>query len=163
MRCFRSNHVHLPFHWAEYWDSFKGYFVRHDLSVLGREASKEDNPDLFVIQLGHQGGDTCLHPTPARAMTVVAPNGIHGTRIRYCKCSSSPDHLEQLMSARLFPGTFRDPGTVFTFELLHAHHVQNLECSLSAYGFVNTLARLTDNSVIVNVPVCVFVSFTAAI
>ncbi|KAJ7826688.1 hypothetical protein B0H14DRAFT_2290289, partial [Mycena olivaceomarginata] len=105
--CFIEEHTHSPFHWAEVWDTTRGFFVRHDISKLDH-----------VIQLGHQG-ETCPSPSPVRLFTVIESNGLHSTKLAFCGCREQPpDKIGQLMRARLFPATTRDPHSAFTISML---------------------------------------------
>lgn len=137
--CFLTAHRQIPFHWARVWDDKKGFFVRRDISTL--------RPHGYAIHLGHHGDDC---PNPASDMDlffhVVDMNGIHNTKIRFCNCAGSQDRLEQLMEIQLFPATVKRPTMAFTFAVLHQFHLQHLESKISAYDFIGTLRRLTDNA-----------------
>ncbi|KAF7327107.1 CxC2 domain-containing protein [Mycena kentingensis (nom. inval.)] len=133
--------MNSPFHWAEVWDAERGFLVRNDISQLGH-----------VIQLGH-GGDMCPESSGGYLFTVVDVNGIHSTRVAFCGCREyPPNKLRQLMAARLFPASARDPGTAFTINLLKQFQLHNLESKKSAYDFLKALRRLTDNCFTADVP-----------
>ncbi|KAJ7127477.1 hypothetical protein C8R46DRAFT_1235584 [Mycena filopes] len=133
--CFVQSHVRNPFHWAEVWDELQGFFVRHDISKLGH-----------VIQLGHNG-DPCPSPCGERIFTIVDENGIHSTRLAFCGCHElPPNKVKQLMRARLFPATTRNPETAFTFKMLKGFQLHNLESKKAAYDYLGAIRRLTDNS-----------------
>ena len=59
----------------------------------------------------------------------------------------------QLMMAGLFPATFRNPKTAFTFQVLEEFHLDNLECKTTPSQFFSRLRRITNdefpNSVLV--------------
>lgn len=137
--CFITAHRERPFHWARVWDEEKGFFVRRDISTL--------RPHGYAIHLGHHGDDC---PNPASDIDlffhVVDTNGIHNTKIRFCRCAGSPDRLAQLVKCDLFPATVKRPTMAFTFAVLHQFHVQHLESKISAYDFIGSLRRLTDNA-----------------
>ena len=106
-QCFVEAHIHNPFHWAEVWDTLQGFFIRHDISKLDH-----------IIQLGHNGKQ-CPSPCGERLFTVVDDNGIHSTRLSFCGCKEiPPNKIKQLMHARLFPSTTREPQTPFTINML---------------------------------------------
>lgn len=140
--CFVEAHLRNPFHWAEVWDTIQGFFVRHDISKLDH-----------VIQLGHKG-QPCPSPCGGGMFTVVEDNGIHSTRLSFCGCHElPPDKPKQLMRARLFPATTREPQTAFTFNMLKRFQLHNLESKKAAYDHLGAIRRMTDNSFTADVPV----------
>lgn len=142
--CFVDAHMRNPFHWAEVWDTLQGFFVRHDISKLGH-----------IIQLGHNGRP-CPSPCRAGLFTVVDDNGIHSTRLSFCGCHElPPNKTRQLMRARLFPATTREPQTAFTVNMLKRFQLHNLESKKAAYDYLGAIRRLTDNSFTADVPVSV--------
>lgn len=138
----------MPFHWAYVWDDKLGFFERKDFSAIGG-----------TIYLGHNGDD-CPNPSPEMHFTVATTNGIHATLLRYCQCIGGPRSVlkRQLMKARLFPGTMRDPRTAFTFSLLKNFHLHNLESKKAAYDYLGAITRLTDNVCTADVPVSLALS-----
>ena len=142
--CFVDSHIRNPFHWAEVWDFDRGFFVRHDISKLGH-----------TIQLGHRGGP-CSAPSGQTLFTVVATNGVHTCHLAFCGCSEGrPNKIKQLMQARLFPATTREPHAAFTISLLKEFQLHNLESKKAAYDYLAALRRLSDNSFTADVPVCI--------
>jgi hypothetical protein len=59
----------------------------------------------------------------------------------------------QLMLAGLFPATFRNPKTAFTFRVLEDFHLDNLECKTTPSQFFSRLRRLTNDEFPNSVPV----------
>jgi hypothetical protein len=59
----------------------------------------------------------------------------------------------QLMMAGLFPATFRNPKTAFTFRVLEDFHLDNLECKTTPSQFFSRLRRLTNDEFPNMVPV----------
>ena len=59
----------------------------------------------------------------------------------------------QLMAAGLFPATFRDPKTAFTFWVLEEFHLDNLECKTTPNQFFSRLRRLSSDEFPNAVPV----------
>ncbi|KAJ6550379.1 hypothetical protein DFH09DRAFT_1501297 [Mycena vulgaris] len=53
---------------------------------------------------------------------------------------------KQLLAVRLFPATFKQPQTAFTFTVLKQFHIQSLASKKSAYEYVEALCKLTDNA-----------------
>jgi hypothetical protein len=123
--CFVETHIRNPFHWAEVWDFEQGFFVRHDISKLGH-----------TLQLGHRG-KPCKTPVGEHLFTVVDINGVHSCRLAFCGCQEVvPNKIKQLMRARLFPATTRDPHSVFTINLLK-------DFQLSQFGVQESSIRLS--------------------
>ncbi|KAJ7113877.1 hypothetical protein C8R44DRAFT_630668 [Mycena epipterygia] len=139
--CFVDAHLRNPFHWAEVWDTLQGFFVRHDISKLDH-----------VIHLGHNG-KPCPTPWGERMFTVVDSNGIHLTRLAFCGCYElPPNKVKQLMRARLFPATTREPQTAFTIKMLKEFQLHNLESKKAAYDYLGAIRCLTDNGFTADVP-----------
>ncbi|KAH9005829.1 hypothetical protein EDB86DRAFT_2783468, partial [Lactarius hatsudake] len=78
-------------------------------------------------------------------ITVVDRSGIHEIGVSWCCCPEAPEHEMQLMMAGLFPATFCNPKTVFTFWVLEDFHLDNLECKTTPSQFFSCLWRLTNN------------------
>ncbi|KAF6743694.1 hypothetical protein DFP72DRAFT_827272 [Ephemerocybe angulata] len=140
--CFVESHRSLPTHWAEVWSESQGFFVRHDISTLGSNAS---------FQLGH-GTRKCPNPTPPRTFILVDTNGIHSTLVSFCNCVDAEDHCVQLMGAKLFPATFVDPKMAFTFNLMESFRCHHLESAETVSAFCSALSHLTDDVFFNNVP-----------
>jgi len=143
--CYISTHQSSPTHWAEVWNPQLGFFVRHDISMLRSEG--------YSISLGHSGLP-CPSSADSTAVNfhLIDTNGIHQTRIQFCYCRGDPDRSEQLMRARYFPATPLRPTTAFTWQVLHLFHLQQLEAKISAYDFVGSLRRMTNNSFAQDIP-----------
>jgi CxC2 like cysteine cluster associated with KDZ transposases len=59
----------------------------------------------------------------------------------------------QLMAAGLYPATFHNPKTAFTFRVLEDFHLDNLECKTTPSQFFSRLRRLTNDEFPNTVPV----------
>jgi hypothetical protein len=57
------------------------------------------------------------------------------------------------MTAGLFPATFNNPKTAFTFRVLEDFHLDNLECKTTPSQFFSRLRRLTNDEFPNTVPV----------
>lgn len=146
--CFIESHRNNPVHWAEKWSTYDsgGFFVRYDISNL-------KGPKTTTIQLGHSGRP-CPNAGNSIGFTLVHSNGIHATQIAFCYCHGTPDRVEQLMRARLFPGTVREPNTVFTVAVMKEFDLFHLEGKLNTYDYIGALRRLSDNAFSQSIPVC---------
>jgi hypothetical protein len=92
-----------------------------------------------------QGGDPVI--------TIVDRSGIHELGVRWCCCPNAPERDMQLMAAGLFPATFRNPKTAFSFRVLEEFHLDNLECKTTPSQFISRLRRLTSDEFPNTVPV----------
>jgi CxC2 like cysteine cluster associated with KDZ transposases len=86
-------------------------------------------------------------------ITVVDRSGVHEIGVSWCSCYEAPKHDMQLMMAGLFPATFRNPKTAFTFRVLGDFHLDNLECKTTPSQFFSRLRRLTNDEFPNTVPV----------
>jgi CxC2 like cysteine cluster associated with KDZ transposases len=86
-------------------------------------------------------------------ITIVDRSGVHEIGVSWCCCPEAPERDMQLMMAGLFPATFRNPKTAFTFKVLEDFHLDNLECKTTASQFFSRLRRLTNDEFPNTVPV----------
>jgi hypothetical protein len=86
-------------------------------------------------------------------MTIVDRSGIHEIGVSWCCCPEAPERDLQLMMAGLFPATFHNPKTAFTFRVLEEFHLDNLECKTTPSQFFSRLRRLTNDEFPNTVPV----------
>ena len=86
-------------------------------------------------------------------IAVIDRSGIHEIGVRWCCCPNAPERDMQLMAAGLFPATFRNPKTAFTFRVLEEFHLDNLECKTTPNQFFSRLRRLTSDEFPNAVPV----------
>ncbi|KAF8262215.1 hypothetical protein EI94DRAFT_1773257 [Lactarius quietus] len=78
-------------------------------------------------------------------ITVIDRSGIHEISINWCCCPEAPKHDLQLMMAGLFPATFHNLKTAFTFRVLEEFHLDNLECKTTPSQFFSCLKRLKSD------------------
>jgi hypothetical protein len=86
-------------------------------------------------------------------ITIIDRSGVHEIGVRWCCCPNAAEHDMQLMAAGLFPATFRNPKTAFTFRVLEEFHLDNLECKTTPSQFFSRLRRLTSDEFPNTVPV----------
>ncbi|KAF4609687.1 hypothetical protein D9613_012047 [Agrocybe pediades] len=137
--CFIDMHRTNPTHWARVWQTEGGFFTKSDISTL--------RPGGYSIPLGHSG-ERCPHPfneEDAIGMIIVDHNGVHKTRVHYCTCAGIPNRVKQLVQFGLFPASMRSPRTAFTLTVLRQFHIHHLESKESAFDYIGSLRRLTDN------------------
>ncbi|KAH9024662.1 hypothetical protein EDB84DRAFT_1564332 [Lactarius hengduanensis] len=123
------------------------------------QSSSRDIPDmLFDVPEGS------LESTDAAAsrkrttdsgnplFTVVDRGGIFDMEVVFCICSELDNTDEQLLQAGLFPATFKQIETLFTFSVLEDFLVDNLECKTTAQQFYAKLQNMTSKMFPNNVP-----------
>jgi CxC2 like cysteine cluster associated with KDZ transposases len=87
-------------------------------------------------------------------MIIVSSTGIFRRSIKWCHCAKSPEaFIKLLLRAKLFPASFKNPKTAFTFEVLDHFHVDALECKMAAMNFMSKLRRITNEAFPSLVPV----------
>ncbi|KAG1782095.1 hypothetical protein EV702DRAFT_1041810 [Suillus placidus] len=114
----------------------------------------------LVISLGHNGnpcpcqdykGDDIYLFADADAEDAddipgrVDKSGIHTHKIKYYTCADAPTADIQLCQMGLFPASFTQPKTAFTFGVLDDFLLDNLECGMSAMNYYNKLRRMTTS------------------
>jgi CxC2 like cysteine cluster associated with KDZ transposases len=106
----------------------------------------------LVTFFGH-GGEICPMVTQTYTLTILHIDGFHNISVGYCGCASAlPPHL-QLFDGRLFPASIDNPKTAFSFELLRQYQIHHLEGKGSAYSYIQSLYRLTNDEGLVEIPV----------
>jgi hypothetical protein len=153
-------HRYNPFHHVEKWDGRR--FARDSLNVEAGEAhSSPASVDettqqaslslLMQTHLASKGHLPCPNANPKRLdvrdFTIIDHNGFHNRRLQFCGCSRSDlEAWQQLIAVRLFPATFKQPRTAFTFTALKQFHIHSLTSKKSAYDYMKALCKLTDNA-----------------
>ena len=86
--------------------------------------------------------------------TVVDRSGVFDMEIILCVCSTSVDTDKQLFQSGLFPATFKQIETLFTFSVLEDFLTDNLECKTTAQQYYSKLQSMTSKMFPISVPVC---------
>ena len=84
---------------------------------------------------------------------VIETNGIHRLPLHLCTCPGAAPTDEQLLTSQLFPTSFQNIKTLFTFKVLDDFRLSNLTCKTSAYQYYLKLRRLTSLAFPKSVPV----------
>ncbi|KAI9434832.1 hypothetical protein H4582DRAFT_2080497 [Lactarius indigo] len=71
-------------------------------------------------------------------------SGIFDMEIVFCVCSGTDNTGEQLLRAGLFPSTFKQIETLFTFSVLDDFITDNLECKTTAQQYYSKLQSMTN-------------------
>lgn len=131
-QCILATHSRMPLHRIRKWN---GNFLEvTSLSSLG-----------LSISFGH-GGNACPVARATHTLAAFHIDGFHTISVVFCHCESSPAPHFQLFNNKLFPASFDNPKTVFTFELLRQFRIHHLEGKGSAYSYINSLYRLTNDA-----------------
>ena len=174
--CCASTHAHLPFHRIQMWNGH--FFERSDLLTHALSLDLRHYPDNcpsispgteteipFNLNLSDEDDDPTDGYQPSEAeptthsgsrseMIIVSSTGIFTRSIRWCHCAKSPEaFIELLLRAKLFPASFKNPKTAFTFEVLDHFRVDALECKMAAMNFMSKLRRITNEAFPSRVPV----------
>jgi hypothetical protein len=120
--------------------------------ILADEYPAAVDQDAFQLGFGSSSpGRNDKDPNPV--ITIIDRSGVHEIGVRWCCCLNAPDRDMQLMAAGLFPATFQNPKTAFTFRVLEEFHLDNLECKTTPSQFISRLRRLTSDEFPNSVPV----------
>jgi hypothetical protein len=87
-------------------------------------------------------------------LTVVDCLGVFEMEVLFCACSDSLPKDEQLLRTCLFPASFKQIETVFSFGVLDNFLVDNLECKTTAQQYFSKLQSMTSSMFPDYVPVC---------
>ena len=113
-----------------------------------------DHAHCSAFQLGFSSSRPGLIDKDGNPIiTVVDRSEIHEIDVRWCCCPDAAERDMQMMVAGLFPATFRNPKTAFTFRALEEFHLDNLECKTTPGQYISRLRRLTSNEFPNAVPV----------
>jgi CxC2 like cysteine cluster associated with KDZ transposases len=132
-----------------------------DYSKECEESSNDILPDEYVAAADQDGLQFGFGSSkPGRndkdgnpIITVIDRSGVHEIGVSWCSCDEAPERDMQLMTVGLFPATFHNPKTVFTFRVLEDFHLDNLECKTTPSQFFSRLRRLTNDEFPYTVPV----------
>jgi hypothetical protein len=84
-------------------------------------------------------------PADCRELTVIDVSGVHHMWVKWCNCPNSRELQEKhLLQVGLFPASYKNIRSVFTFKVLEDARMSNLECKSSAYQYYQKLRRATS-------------------
>jgi hypothetical protein len=108
-----------------------------------------DEADEFMEQ-----SESTPHSGSRSNLTIISSTGIFQCSVRWCHCAKTTDqYVPLLLCARLFPASFKNPKTAFTFEVLDHFLVDSLECKTAAMNFMSKIRRMTNEAFPSRVPV----------
>ena len=132
-QCCLGRHRLNPFHRVHAW--YGKCWTPASLSGVG-----------VVVHLGAGEMESCRcgRPHPRKNMTLVDTSGVHELPVSYCPEADGGDSLDlQLLDAGFMPASFTSPDTAFTFPVIRAFLLENVECNTSATQFFLKLRRIT--------------------
>lgn len=136
--CILKTHKEELLHFVDEWDGERGFWRQKSLADLGA-----------VIELGH-GGERCMKAgATTRSMVIGSPEGVNTIAVRFCCCLDpttgvyTPD-ATQLLHAKLWPHTWDEPTTAFTFSLMKDFELFSNQAVVNAYDFWKIMQRKTD-------------------
>jgi hypothetical protein len=112
-----------------------------------------DQPDVSLESDATGTGRARTAASGNPLLTVVDRSGVFEVEIIFCVCSGQDDIDEQLLRAGLFPATFRQIETLFTFSVLGDFLADNLECKTTAQQYYSKLQSMTSKMFPNSVPV----------
>ena len=174
--CCISTHAQLPFHRIRMWNGC--FFERTDLltralsldlrhypddcpassistdTQMMDDLNISDQDDNFADEDQPTESEQTMHTGSRSELIIVSSNGIFKRSVRWCQCATNSNHYVQLLlHAKLFPASFKNPKTAFTFEVLDHFWIDALECKTAAMNFMNKLQRISDEAFPSRVPV----------
>ena len=142
--------IHIPHH-PDKCPTFPHIYRKNNPSNINISALREESADHSAETYAQDSG---THFRSKSKLVVVSSNGIFNRSVRWCHCIRSSDQFAlNLIRAKLFPASFKNPQTVFTFEVLDHFRVDALECKTAAMNFMSKIRRITDEAFPSRVPV----------
>jgi|SRR3984957_228251 hypothetical protein len=180
--CILSTHRRLPFHRVEHWtgDHFQpscladagmklhcGHFGMPCPRTTCGSAEIGDRPSRGSSD-ENTWQDHDADDEPSRRfefsksysrgkndMIVVDTTGVHRISMVWCECEHADGDRRQdleLLEMGLYPASFENIRTVFTFAVLDDFLLENLECKTSALNYFSKLRRVTSKAFPQDVP-----------
>jgi hypothetical protein len=103
-----------------------------------------DTPEAFADSRDNVPNKTYTADSSNPILTVVDWNGVFDLEVVLCVCSKKNDREELLLHSGLFPSTFKNMKTVFTFSVLDDFLKDNLECKTTAQQYYSKLQSTTS-------------------
>ncbi|KAH8982005.1 hypothetical protein EDB86DRAFT_2767745, partial [Lactarius hatsudake] len=103
-----------------------------------------DHPDIPLDPVDMFPDQVQREPSGNQMLTIVDRSGIFEMEAVFCVCSETDNQDEQLLQSGLFPVTFKQIRTLFTFSVLDDFLNDNLECKTTAQQYYSKLQSLTS-------------------
>jgi CxC2 like cysteine cluster associated with KDZ transposases len=85
-------------------------------------------------------------PQEGIPMVIVARTGVHNLNVIMCQCPDADPMDIQLLKMQLYPASFVQPRTAFTFNVLDDFLLDKLEAGNNANNYYSKLRRLTSST-----------------
>lgn len=118
------------------------------------EESDEETDDMDQSSWGHSGAPPDAFFNGGVVIVIVHTNGVHHLPVVMCGCPDSPSEETLFLRMGLYPASYKNIKTVFTFQVLDDFLLANLECYTSGYHYYSKLRRMTNKVFPHTVPVC---------
>ena len=126
-----------------------------DLDDLpGLSSTLFDAAEDFMDHSGRSSRRTRTALSGNPLLTVINQTGVFDMEIIYCICPNAAAIDVQLFQAGLFPSSFKQIETAFTFSVLDDFLADNLECKTTAQQYFSKLQSITNRMFPDSVPVC---------
>ncbi|KAH8988705.1 hypothetical protein EDB83DRAFT_2305041 [Lactarius deliciosus] len=103
-----------------------------------------DSLDMYLESNENDASQVRTADSGNPLFTVVDRSGVFDMEIVFCVCSGMDNMGEQLLRAGLFPSTFKQIETLFTFSVLEDFITDNLECKTTAQQYYSKLQSMTS-------------------
>jgi len=114
------------------------------------EQEVSDEADEFA-----EHSESTPHSGSRSKLIIISSTCIFQRSVKWCHCAKSTDtYVQLLLRAKLFPASFKNPKTAFTFEVLDHFLIDSLECKTAAMTFMSKIWCMTDEAFPSRVPVC---------
>ncbi|KAI0338086.1 hypothetical protein BDW22DRAFT_1338518 [Trametopsis cervina] len=135
--CIVAVHACNPLHRVEEWMESRAYWRTTTLKALGT-----------VINLGH-GVERCAKAfREPWSVCIVNERGLQDVWISFCECARDGklvnSESKQLLEAGLWPGSWRQPRTAFSLEVLDDFQLLSTQGTITAQDYLTCLERKTD-------------------
>jgi hypothetical protein len=87
-----------------------------------------------------------------KVVCIVHVNGLHFMPVYPCACDNAGSEDLQFLTMALWPSTYNNIKTLFTFQLLDDYLLDNLECKTSGQAYFTKLRRVTSRAFPTSVP-----------
>ncbi|KAH9005466.1 hypothetical protein EDB86DRAFT_2825116 [Lactarius hatsudake] len=115
-----------------------------------------DHPDIPLDPVDMFPDQMQREPSGNQMRTIVDRSGIFEMEAVICVCSETDNQDEQLFRSGLFPVTFKQIRTLFTFSVLDDFLNDNLECKTTAQQYYSKLQSIFNRKVSYQKQCCYF-------
>ena len=122
-----------------------------------QDVDNESLPSIFSRDQFPNAGTLDSNGCPI--MVIVDRSGVHHIGVHFCECEGAQSKDIQLLQMGLYPSSFDQPRTSFTFQVLDDFLMDNLECKTTGSNYYSKIHRITWNAFPYLVPVKIYPFF----